>query len=429
MPVLDALRNREKWEIGLLVAVPAVPLAYQVYKWHNRTYRPGAFSGYLASLLQRHSQARRATRPFRVYLDGCFDMMHYGHANAIRQAKACGDVLVLGLIDDDEIERCKGPPVMNQEERLKMVESVKWVDEVLTGVPYELTEDFMKTLFEKHNIDVIVHGDDPCLLPDGTDAYAACKRMGKFKTIKRTEGVSTTDIVGRMLMCSTRPPKSPLTQMSPDKQHTVEAFRETSNESASASLRASLSQFLPTSRRFVQFSSGRQAPPGATVVYLDGAFDMFHAGHVEILKKAKGMGDFLLVGVHPDEVVSGHRGRHHPIMDLHERSLSVLACRYVDEVIIGAPWEISRDMITTFNISTVVHGTCGEVNRISPKSDPYMVPKKMGIFREITSPMHMTTSDIITRIVDNQKMFEEKFNRKNASENTYIENKEFIEEL
>lgn len=35
-------------------------------------------------------------------------------------------------------------------------------------------------------------------------------------------------------------------------------------------------------------------------------------------------------------------------MNLHERSLSVLACRYVDEVIIGAPWEVSKDMVSLF---------------------------------------------------------------------------------
>jgi cytidyltransferase-like protein len=51
------------------------------------------------------------------------------------QAKALGDVLVVGLIPDSEILRCKGPPVMNEAERFTMVESVKWVDEVLTGVP------------------------------------------------------------------------------------------------------------------------------------------------------------------------------------------------------------------------------------------------------------------------------------------------------
>ena len=49
------------------------------------------------------------------------------------QAKALGDQLVVGLVPDSEIRRCKGPPVMNEAERHTMVESVKWVDEVLTG--------------------------------------------------------------------------------------------------------------------------------------------------------------------------------------------------------------------------------------------------------------------------------------------------------
>jgi len=45
-----------------------------------------------------------------------------------------------------------------------------------------------------------------------------------------------------------------------------------------------VSRFLPTSRRLVQFSEGQSAPEGSTIVYIDGAFDVFHAGHVEILR-------------------------------------------------------------------------------------------------------------------------------------------------
>lgn len=48
---------------------------------------------------------------------------------------------------------------------------------------------------------------------------------------------------------------------------------------------------------------------------------------------------------------SAHRGAHRPIMNLHERSLSVLACGYVDEVIIGAPREVSKDMVI-YNLSS-----------------------------------------------------------------------------
>ena len=51
------------------------------------------------------------------------------------------------------------------------------------GVPYDLTPEFLQELFTKHNIDYVVHGDDPCLLPDGTDAYAHAKRQGRFRMV------------------------------------------------------------------------------------------------------------------------------------------------------------------------------------------------------------------------------------------------------
>lgn len=47
-------------------------------------------------------------------MDGAFDMMHYGHMNAFRQAKALGTYLVVGVNDDESITACKGaPPVLN----------------------------------------------------------------------------------------------------------------------------------------------------------------------------------------------------------------------------------------------------------------------------------------------------------------------------
>uniref|UniRef100_A0A0E0BEP6 ethanolamine-phosphate cytidylyltransferase n=1 Tax=Oryza glumipatula TaxID=40148 RepID=A0A0E0BEP6_9ORYZ len=115
-------------------------------------------------------------RPVRVYMDGCFDMMHYGHCNALRQARALGDELIVGVVSDDEITANKGPPVTPLHERLIMVRAVKWVHDVIPDAPYAITEDFMNKLFNEYNIDYIIHGDDPCLLPDGTDAYALAKK-------------------------------------------------------------------------------------------------------------------------------------------------------------------------------------------------------------------------------------------------------------
>ena len=66
------------------------------------------------------------------------------------------------------------------------------------------------------------------------------------------------------------------------------------------------------------------------------------------VQKAQSMGDFLMVGLHADEDVRARRGVHDPIMDLHERSLSVLACRYVNEVIIGErPLSVQLESLET----------------------------------------------------------------------------------
>ena len=66
----------------------------------------------------------------RIWLDGCYDLMHYGHANALRQAKEMGDVLVAGIHPSSEIEKHKGLPLMSDEERIEVLRANKWVDEV-----------------------------------------------------------------------------------------------------------------------------------------------------------------------------------------------------------------------------------------------------------------------------------------------------------
>lgn len=353
-------------------------------------------------------------RRVRVYMDGCFDLMHYGHANALRQAKALGDELVVGLVGDEEIVANKGPPVLSMDERLALVSGLKWVDEVITDAPYAITETFLNRLFHEYNIDYVIHGDDPCLLPDGTDAYAAAKKAGRYKQIKRTEGVSSTDIVGR-IMSSLKEQKNCEDRNGTDVKPQEECQSKVSH----------MSQFLPTSRRIVQFSNGKGPGPNARIVYIDGAFDLFHAGHVQMLKRARELGDFLLVGIHSDETVSENRGNHYPIMHLHERSLSVLACRYVDEVIIGAPLEITKDMITTFNISLVVHGTVAEKSLPSEK-DPYEVPKSIGIFRLLESPKDITTTSVAQRIMANHDAYVKRNAKKAKSEKRYYEERKYV---
>jgi ethanolamine-phosphate cytidylyltransferase len=73
-----------------------------------------------------------------------------------------------------------------------------------------------------------------------------------------------------------------------------------------------------------------------------------------------------MVGLHGDEDVEKRRGAYLPIMNVHERALSVLACKYVDEVIIGAPVVVNDYLMKTFNISMVVRGSISETSSNGP---------------------------------------------------------------
>ena len=119
-------------------------------------------------------------------------MMHFGHANALRQCKTIlgGDQLVVGVHSDKEIEKHKGPPVMNEEERCatflalpthvfsyKAVSACKWVDEVVQDAPYVTDLSWM----DKHNCQYCAHGDDIVVDASGQDTYGQVKAAGRFK--------------------------------------------------------------------------------------------------------------------------------------------------------------------------------------------------------------------------------------------------------
>ncbi len=81
-------------------------------------------------------------------------------------------------------------------------------------------------------------------------------------------------------------------------------------------------------------SSGRARNENAVCIgYLSGTFDLFHVGHLNILRKAKKECDYLIVGVHPD---ASHKGKK-TFIPLEERKAIVGSCRYVDRVVDSCP--------------------------------------------------------------------------------------------
>jgi len=348
----------------------------------------------------------------RVWCDGCYDMVHFGHANSLRQAKAMGGYLIVGVHTDEEITQHKGPPVFTEEERYRMVRAIKWVDEVVEAAPYVTT---LETL-EKYGCEFCVHGNDITMTADGTDTYHIVKSAGKYKECQRTQGVSTTDLVGRMLLLS----KDHLQRGQQEYEVNRRQSTDMSSDNAARSPWTGVSQFLPTNQRIVQFSNVRSPAKGDKIVYVAGAFDLFHIGHLDFLEKCAKKGDYLIVGLHTDPVVNRYKGANYPIMNLHERTLSVLPYRYVDEVVIGAPYAVTSEMIEHFKIDVVCHGTTPVANDIDGR-DPYEEPKKRGIFVVVDSENALTTEKLVQRIVSRRLQYEARNEAKEKKEKAAYE--------
>nr|XP_054112592.1 ethanolamine-phosphate cytidylyltransferase isoform X4 [Callithrix jacchus] len=335
--------------------------------------------------------APEGRRAVRVWCDGCYDMVHYGHSNQLRQARAMGDYLIVGVHTDEEIAKHKGPPVFTQEERYKMVQAIKWVDEVVPAAPYVTT---LETL-DKYNCDFCVHGNDITLTVDGRDTYEEVKQAGRYRECKRTQGVSTTDLVGRMLLVTKAHHSSQ--EMSSEYREYADSFGKCPG---GRNPWTGVSQFLQTSQKIIQFASGKEPQPGETVIYVAGAFDLFHIGHVDFLEKVHRLAErpYIIAGLHFDQEVNHYKGKNYPIMNLHERTLSVLACRYVSEVVIGAPYAVTAELLSHFK-----------------------EPKRRGIFRQIDSGSDLTTDLIVQRIITNRLEYEARNQKKEAKELAFLE--------
>ena len=92
----------------------------------------------------------------RVITYGTFDLLHYGHINLLRRAKALGDYLIVGLSTDQfNWQEKQKKSYFTFEERKAMLEAIRYVDLVIP----EETWDQKKTDVEKYHADVFVNGD------------------------------------------------------------------------------------------------------------------------------------------------------------------------------------------------------------------------------------------------------------------------------
>lgn len=144
-------------------------------------------------------------RPLRLYADGIFDMFHFGHAKALQQVKQAypNVTMIVGCCNDEMTHKFKGQTVLKDTERYESLRHCRWVDELITDAPWVITNDFL----EKNNIDYVCHDALPYKNSsvggeggdDAVDIYAQLKKAGKFYETKRTDGISTSDLIIRII--------------------------------------------------------------------------------------------------------------------------------------------------------------------------------------------------------------------------------------
>ena len=135
-------------------------------------------------------------RPNRtIYMDGVFDLFHYGHLQAIRHCAKLGAAVIIGITGDDDAANYKRPPIIHQTERIAIVAALKEVDAVVCPCPLIVTEEFM----DGAGIDLVVHG-----FANEEDAqrqrtfFEVPIQMNKFRRIPYYDGQSTTDILKKI---------------------------------------------------------------------------------------------------------------------------------------------------------------------------------------------------------------------------------------
>ncbi|TIA86937.1 hypothetical protein E3P99_03513 [Wallemia hederae] len=138
-----------------------------------------------------------ANRPIRIYADGVYDLFHVGHSLQLRQAKLSFDNvhLIVGVCSASTCQSHKSKPVLSDFERAESVRNCRWVDEVIEDAPWVIDQAFM----DHHKIDFVAHDGEPYVAQGHEDVYAFVKAQGRFVPTRRTTGISTSDLLARIL--------------------------------------------------------------------------------------------------------------------------------------------------------------------------------------------------------------------------------------
>jgi len=141
-----------------------------------------------------HVTSIRRTNKKIVFTNGCFDLLHKGHRDLIKQSFSFGDILIVGLNSDKSVKRLKGKdrPIQNEFERKNTLLNTGYVNEV-----YIFDDDTPLELINLIKPDILVKGGD--YTPNEIVGYEEVTSLGgKIKIVPLTPGFSTTSTIKNM---------------------------------------------------------------------------------------------------------------------------------------------------------------------------------------------------------------------------------------
>lgn len=214
------------------------------------------------------------------YTTGVYDMFHIGHLDILEKAKSMCDYLIVGVSTDELVQKEKNKtPVIPYAERAEIVGSIRYVDQV---VPQENKNK--NEAWEKFHFDKMFVGSDWQGTPQWKKIEEEFRPLGvEIVYLQHTDGISSTQLT---------------------------AFIKKELEEINAI-----------------HSNG-----GSSIGYTTGVFDLFHIGHLNILRRAKERCDKLIVGVSIDENVMSYKHKK-PVVPFDERIRIIKAVKYVDYVV------------------------------------------------------------------------------------------------
>ena len=141
-----------------------------------------------------HVASIRKTNKKIVFTNGCFDLLHKGHRDLIKQSFSFGDILLVGLNSDESVKRLKGEyrPMQNQIERKNALLNTGYVNEV-----YIFEDDTPLELINLIKPDILVKGGD--YTPNEIVGFEEVTSSGgEIKIVQLTPGFSTTSTIENM---------------------------------------------------------------------------------------------------------------------------------------------------------------------------------------------------------------------------------------